>query len=1168
MSRLISRAESWEKVYLAMQNINFAAFDYNTIKRSIIDYIKLYFPETFNDYIESSEFIAIVEVFAYIGELLAYRLDVNAHENFISTAQRRESLLRLAKLISYKPDRPVPVRGLVKITSISTTEPVVDANGVNLSNVVVRWNDSTNLGWKDQFLLIMNRVLDQQFGNVAPTDRFQVNNVLFELYNWNSTPLANGVFSYNVLVDGRNVPMELVPAAYTEQFGITERRPERNSRFVILYGNDGLGDSSDTTGFFCYTKQGTLFRYTTSFDGITPNQSYDVGITEINETDVWLNHIDPDTGEVINNPDEFAIYRKSLNVRTGEWQEVDSLYENIIFNTNAFRNKYEVETLDGNDIRLIFGDGEFATIPKGTFDVWVRTSLNEDLVISRNAIVDQSLSFTYVDDFGRIQTFTFTFSLINSLQNGSSAETNEHIRVTAPSTYATQNRMVSAEDYNNFMLQDSSIVKMRAVNRTFAGDSKYISWNDPSENYANVKMFSDDGIIYFYDREVSQTTNVVNYTQLILSFIQPLLSSTDIFLQLTSNGVSPTNIRKLFTQDENQDIIDALTPPPTPSDVQIFFRLEDSGWYPVKVFGGIPNISLIPLTISQIVNYGGSIVGTNSTGLNPLTTYTSEIIINGISYPISVLGSQISTYNSLVAYLNTILVDVAEVEIFQGNIRIKVLPTREISTIVINDTDLFSSVSGWVSINSPVQKTFAEEYITYPLISVIQINIFENRFIVSRSARRMIFESNTTRFWNVNAPNAVIDYDTLNSDFDRIVLLKANVNSNRTGILTQNWTFDVLSQQAIDSGTQIGLPNIHQLNIISSDQNQDKIPDNLTLEGIINPVVVYNVPSPGGLPVAPFTPFTINLPIYYVSGFKDVSVEGNISGVLEFGVDWTETPDANGISNTINLIKTPNVDSNNTITIKIKDYVYFSRLSQTEQYQPVETSYENIEQYLQDQINNTGLWKRHNGRDGLNFGWFHNTPRYNLVDPAATNIIDMFVLTKGYYTQFQRYLMNPFATEPLPPTPLELRTTYNYLLKNKMISDTVILHPIKFKLLFGPRAQPELQATFKIIKSENSILADNQIKSIVVNEIQRFFEVEQWEFGETFYFTELSAAIHTRLPNDISSVVLVPTYQQNQFGDLFQVLCREDEIFYVDINTNMIDIVISYNSINLRQNPQ
>jgi hypothetical protein len=98
--RIVSRAESWERVYEAFEQVNFSGFDFVTIKESLIDYLKLYFAEDFNDWIESSELLPIIEAFAYVGELLAYRVDLNAHENLITVAQRKESILRLAKLLS------------------------------------------------------------------------------------------------------------------------------------------------------------------------------------------------------------------------------------------------------------------------------------------------------------------------------------------------------------------------------------------------------------------------------------------------------------------------------------------------------------------------------------------------------------------------------------------------------------------------------------------------------------------------------------------------------------------------------------------------------------------------------------------------------------------------------------------------------------------------------------------------------------------------------------------------------------------------------------------------------------------------------------------------------------------------------------------------------------
>ena len=62
MSRIISKAESFERVFEVFQQINFSAFDFLTVKESLIEHIKTYFPEDFNDWIESSEFVALISI--------------------------------------------------------------------------------------------------------------------------------------------------------------------------------------------------------------------------------------------------------------------------------------------------------------------------------------------------------------------------------------------------------------------------------------------------------------------------------------------------------------------------------------------------------------------------------------------------------------------------------------------------------------------------------------------------------------------------------------------------------------------------------------------------------------------------------------------------------------------------------------------------------------------------------------------------------------------------------------------------------------------------------------------------------------------------------------------------------------------------------------------------
>lgn len=1090
MSRLVARAESWERAYEAFQNVNFAAFDYNTVKQSLLDYVKLYFPETFNDFIESSEFIAIIEVFAYIAEVIAYRVDINAHENFISTAQRKDSILRLAKLVSYTASRSLPARGLVKITSVSTTEPIVDSNGNDLSNRTIRWNDVSNSSWKDQFVLVMNRVLEQEFGSVGPTDRFQIQDVLFELYSWNMSPLPTGTFSYSAVISGASEPMELVPVTYDKSQGIIERRPFNNSNFTFLYGQDGLGDTSDTTGFFCYTKQGTLQRFRATFDGITPNQTYDINADDVNDTDVWVNAIDPITGATLDEPSLLPYRRETTRGKSGEWVQVDLAHaQNVIFNTNPKRTKYETETRDGNRVRLIFGDGEFADVPLGTFDIWARASLDADIIVPQASVVNTAASFTYVDTFGRTQTFTFTFSLIGSLQNASAAEDIEHVRVTAPAVYYSQDRMVNGEDYNVFMLQDSSILKLRAINRTFAGDSKYIPWHDASGTYENIKLYGDDGLLYFQDAGTAVATPVVDISTLISAYIEPLLSSTDIFLHVASTGVPLLSYRRIFSGIEKSRITAALTPPPTPAQAELYYNAVTYEWFAVK-------------------------------------TSSKPAVGPGFD-----------------AAMDALLVS------------------------------LGAGVGSWIT----------RQFITVPLIVINQSTIFETRYAVTRLARRLVFESQTTSFWNTNNASRVIEYDTLRSNDDVITILQANVNYNRTGVLAQNWTYNVLGQELVESGVDAGLPDIHRLSVISQDINDDGVPDDLVINDHTNPRGVadimmpkYEVVVPAG--IAPGSGgIDITLPIYYWINPADPDITPDVivtrasdgAVLADQAIQWGVSQISGSYaSNKITLYDGiyASVASGGLIRVAVKDHVYFTRSTPTDPFVPAPTTPSSIDAYAIDIIDGTNLWKRHEGRSDLNFAWFHRSPRYHLIDPSPSNIIDSFIITKGYYTALKRWLQDPLATKPDLPTPLNLRTSYGYLLDNKMISDTIVLHPGKIKLLFGPNADAPLQCTFKVIRSADRTLTDNQIKTTLVTTVRNFFDITLWEFGETFFFTELAAAIHAALPTEISSVVLVPTLPKNQFGDMFQVLAREDEVFYPDITVNNVEIVAGYTATNLRLN--
>ena len=115
-------AEDWKKIYQSFQQADFKSYDFETLRRTMVAYLRENYPDDFNDFVESSEYVALIDLIAYIAQALSFRVDLNARENFLETAERRNSVLRLARLINYNAKRNLPGTGLLKVRAISTTQ--------------------------------------------------------------------------------------------------------------------------------------------------------------------------------------------------------------------------------------------------------------------------------------------------------------------------------------------------------------------------------------------------------------------------------------------------------------------------------------------------------------------------------------------------------------------------------------------------------------------------------------------------------------------------------------------------------------------------------------------------------------------------------------------------------------------------------------------------------------------------------------------------------------------------------------------------------------------------------------------------------------------------------------------------------------------------------------
>ena len=482
-------AEDWKRIYQSFRNADFQSYDFESLRRVMINYLRENYPEDFNDYLDSSEYIALIDLIAFLGQSISYRIDLNARDNFLELAERRESVLRLARLLSYNPHRNIAASGMLKFSAVATTQSIFDSNGRSLAGQTISWNDSANPAWYDQFIRVVNAALPvtNQFG--TPVDRAVIQGIQSEQYRFQAISETVPVFPFSKTVDGTKMDFEVVSTTFRGASEIYEEPPAIGNKLAFIFRNDGRGNSSSNSGFFVSFRQGTLNQGTFTISHPSTNESIDIDTPNINNSDVW-------------------VYRLSQAGDESEgWAQVPSLEgNNVIYNSldKNIKNIYGVVTRVNDRASLVFSDGTFGTLPRGQFRAYYRVSNGLSYTINPKDIRNVSIAIPYISNVGQTETLTLTLSLVSPVSNSSESESDDNIKSRASATYYTQNRMITAEDYNISPLSvNQDIVKTKAINRSAIGISRGFDLVDPTGKYSSVNLFASDGAFYKEEDVVS-----------------------------------------------------------------------------------------------------------------------------------------------------------------------------------------------------------------------------------------------------------------------------------------------------------------------------------------------------------------------------------------------------------------------------------------------------------------------------------------------------------------------------------------------------------------------------------------------------------------------------------------------------------------------------------------
>jgi hypothetical protein len=384
-------------------------------------------------------------------------------------------------------------------------------------------------------------------------------------------------------------------------------------------------------------------------------------------------------------------------------------------------------------------------------------------------------------------------------------------------------------------------------------------------------------------------------------------------------------------------------------------------------------------------------------------------------------------------------------------------------------------------------------------------------YTVKSRLTRYIFESNNQIRFYFDASDKVYDTRSNTTVKDKISVLSINTQPNSVYPFTFDKNWEITEEyKGLD-----GYIDTKKIQITFSDSDDDGIVD--------NPTLFTEIVDPANTPLQ--NQYIIQEKYEFAEGQEDYKYVSNIDQKV--------------------LVLSSEAIVGSPIDYNDGQYFYF-----------VDTNVVKKLDKATSTFNPSLDYKVFIGRDNLKFQYIHNADYESRLDPGVTNIVDIYVLTRRYDQSFRQWLTGSLQEEPLPLSSDSLYSLLSSdLNKIKSISDEIIYHPVKYKILFGEKATTNVQATFKIVKNPDLVISDNDAKAGVLSAINEFFALENWDFGDNFYFSELAAYVMTQLSPFIVNILLVPKQAELSFGSLYEIRSEKDQIFINGATINDIEVI-------------
>jgi hypothetical protein len=491
------------------KDIKYLNKDFDAFRNNLIEFAKTYFPKTYTDFSDASPGMMFIEMASYVGDSLSYYVDDTLKESLLYYAEDKANVLAMAQMLGYKPKVSVPA-----VTTISVYQ-LVPSVGVGVNNqpdsrsylkikegMLLRSNQNVDVTFRTTDIVDFSEDIDRE---ITPYQRDSTTGeVSFYLVKKKVQAINADVFSANFNF-GTYSPYATIDLLETNIVSIYDVRDSNGNKYYevpylaqeMVYVDFPNTEENDSELYQFKDTVPYLLKLLK-----TPKR-FATYINQNNTTRLQFGAADA-------NANDELLIPTFKNVGLGLPNSIDRLGASYD-PTNFLKTKsYGVSPSNTTiNVKYLVGGGVIGNVAKGVLTEVIGVEYDNNL----NGLTNTEISL--------LLAAQSSLAVDNEVpaSGGRDAETLEEIRQNALATFGSQNRAVTAKDYQVRTL--AMPAKFGAVAKAYATSDGTLENNSPESILASPNTLQEftDLVMDFINLPDNQEPNEQTVQERLKEFL-------------------------------------------------------------------------------------------------------------------------------------------------------------------------------------------------------------------------------------------------------------------------------------------------------------------------------------------------------------------------------------------------------------------------------------------------------------------------------------------------------------------------------------------------------------------------------------------------------------------------------------------------------------------------